>query len=124
MAGPVTDPALLAQLNGTDTPAAPTSDLAPGVPKAVLDIGRKKVTDPAILAQLNGTQPATVGDRADELRAAVPPEQPSLVGSAAATANGIVNGIPVVGPAITKASDFILAQTLGRLEGQDPADFM
>ena len=43
----VTDPAILAQLNGTATPQAPTQPQ----PTA----GGKEVTDPAILAQLNGT---------------------------------------------------------------------
>lgn len=69
-------------------------------------------------------QPPTVGDRAQELNAAEAPQGPSVGGSLLATGNGLVNGIPVVGPMITKASDFALAQTLGRLEGKDPSQFM
>ncbi len=69
---PVTDPALLAQLNGTPAPdqGATTPDAgttSPGAPANVTPApaGMKPVTDPALLAQLNAKAPeATIGDKA------------------------------------------------------------
>lgn len=144
MATKVVDPALLAALNAPSAPAPAPADVAPPMPgtlaapsdadSAADALGHsnadgsytparavvrgpapvpQKVTDPAILAQLNGN-----GTDQSE------PASPSLGGSALATASGLVSGIPIVGPLVTKASDFALSQTLGRLEGEDPGQFM
>lgn len=51
----VTDPALLAQLNGTDTTAAPPASAPATIPQDATP-----VTDPSVLAQLNGTPQETV----------------------------------------------------------------
>lgn len=52
------------------------------------------------------------------------PQQPSLIGSALSTANHMVTDIPVVGPALQKAGDWAAGQTVGRMMGQDPDEYI
>lgn len=52
------------------------------------------------------------------------PQQPSLLGSFASTANHLVTDIPGVGPLLQKGSDFLVGQTVGRMMGQNPDDFI
>lgn len=49
---------------------------------------------------------------------------PSLAGSAMSTLNHAVTDIPVVGPLLQGAGDQLAAQTVGRLQGQDPAEYI
>jgi hypothetical protein len=56
--------------------------------------------------------------------AAAPQQQPSLLGSTMSTLNHAVTDIPVVGPALQWAGDNLAAQTVGRLSGQDPAEWL
>lgn len=101
-----------------------TSAIPAGIPKAVLNI-RGQAPKPSWqdAPVVSSGQPATVGDRAAELRAATGQTQaPSLSGSIGATLNGVTEGIPVAGPMIEKAIPFIIAQTVGRARGLDPAD--
>jgi hypothetical protein len=70
--------------------------------------------------------PAAVGDRAAELRAATAalPAQPSLLGSTVAFLNHAATDLPIIGQPLQNATDWALGQTLGRLEGKTPEEFV
>lgn len=51
----------------------------------------------------------------------IPPASPDLMGSTAATLGGLVNGIPVIGPAIQNTTDAIVGTSL-QLAGQGPME--
>lgn len=52
---------------------------------------------------------------------APPAQAPSLLGSTLSAVNHAVTDIPVVGPALQWTGDNLAAQTVGRMQGQDPA---
>ena len=63
------------------------------------------------------TDALDAGSKASQFFAPKQPEQPSLMGSVGATLGGLVNGIPVVGPAIQNTTDAIVGTGL-QLAGQ------
>jgi hypothetical protein len=50
--------------------------------------------------------------------------QPSFLGSAVSTLGHAASDIPVIGPAAQWLTDNALAQTVGRMSGQDPGDWL
>lgn len=132
----VTDPTILAQLNGT-APPAPTSAVPASIPHVVVRGATPivaptatPVTDPAILAQLNAPD-APIAAPADNAAAATAysPSAVPWLDQADAFANSAIDAVPIAGPWLTKGADYLdsvtnnlLAPILG-LNQQSPSDY-
>jgi hypothetical protein len=112
--------------------------------------GRSVTVDDSFLARSHDEQNATVDEISKSLGPAAPsptpapaqqalapaqqalapaPQQasaaqPSFLGSAVSTLGHAASDIPVIGPAAQWLTDNALAQTVGRMSGQDPGDWL
>ena len=99
--------------------ALPADQQAAAVEEIASSIGGGATQQPSVAAQSmsRASQLSQFGPGRDTAAPNFQPEQPSLMGATAATLGGLVNGIPVVGPAIQNTADAIVGTGL-QLAGQ------